>query len=365
MAAASVQHVSVIARSYERTLQSDRCAESSAADQTPSTAQAHAVPPGLILVPLFVVAVLVIAWWLVLRWLNADYNPHDLLRDMRAPGRDSWQKAYAFSELLRDPRHAALKEDATLCRDLADILDDQLRQAEQDPTWIKSQVFLCRALGEFRVADGLPALLRAAEASHSEARIEVRCAVLEALAVLAGNLAPGVLREDPRVIALLLDASREANAAAASGNRVASTATFALGVVGGATAMRRLRQLLDDPRPAVRYNAATGLARHGDATAMPVLLEMLGAADSSLLDDESSEAVRERTQGLLLSNSLHAAVRLMEANPQADRQSLMRAWSDSAALRVCRCGFVWKCKQRKQSCETRVLLYTSTVVCND
>jgi len=299
--------------------------ESSAPEPTLSTAQARAVPPGLILVPLIVVAVLVITWWLVLRWLNADYDPHELLRDMRTPDRNSWQKAYIFSELLRDPRHATLREDATLCRDLAAVLDEQLRQAEHDPAWLKSQVFLCRALGEFHVGDGLPALLRAAEASPSEARIEVRCAVLEALAVLAGNLAPGKLREDPRAIALLLDASRETNTApaAADKNRVASTATFALGVVGGAAAMHRLQQLLDDPRPDVRYNAATGLARHGDATAIPVLLEMLGVADSALLDNESSEAVRERKYRLLVSNALHATVRLIETNPQVDRQPLL------------------------------------------
>ncbi|MHB8969194.1 MAG: HEAT repeat domain-containing protein [Pirellulaceae bacterium] len=301
--------------------------ESSAAGQTPVTAQAHAVPPGLILVPLLVVVVFVIAWWLVLRWLNADYDPHELLRDMRAPSHNSWQQAYAFSELLRDPRHAALKEDTTLCRDLAAILDEQLRQAGQDPAGIQFQVFLCRALGEFRVADGLPALLRAAAASADEARIEVRCAVLEALAVLAGNLTPGALREDPRVLTLLLDASRETDAAsaAANKNRVASTATFALGVVGGPTALHRLQQLLDDPRPDVRYNAATGLARHGDVTAIPVLLEMLAAADSSWLNDESSEAVRARKLAWLVSNAIHASVRLVETNPQADRQPLLGA----------------------------------------
>jgi hypothetical protein len=298
-----------------------------AADQPPCTTLARGVPPGLFVAPVFVVSVLVLAWLLLLRWLNADYDPYDLIRDMRAPGRGSWQKAYAFSELLQDPRHVALKEDATLCRDLASVLDDQLRSADPDPAWIKSQIFLCRALGEFRVPDGLPTLLRAAETSHSAARVEVRCAALEAVAVLAGNLAPGELRSDRRAIAELLDASHDSNSTGrfARGNRVASTATFALGVIGGAEATHRLQQLLHDPRPDVRYNAATGLARHGDDTAIPVLLEMLTADDSALLDDESSQAMRERTRGLLLSNAIHATVRLIETNPQVDRQALRQA----------------------------------------
>ncbi len=233
----------------------------SAADRAPCTALTRGVSPGLFFAPVFVVSALVLAWLLLLRWLNADYDPHDLLRDMRAPGRGSWQKAYAFSELLHDPRHVALKEDATLCRDLASVLDDQLRSADPDPAWIKSQIFLCRALGEFRVPDGVPTLLRAAETSHSEARVEVRCAALEALAVLAGNLPPGELRSDRRAIVELLDASHDSSATGrfARGNRVASTATFALGVIGGAEATQRLQQLLHDPRPDVRYNAATGL----------------------------------------------------------------------------------------------------------
>jgi HEAT repeat protein len=299
----------------------------SAADRAPCTALTRGVSPGLFFAPVFVVSALVLAWLLLLRWLNADYDPHDLLRDMRAPGRGSWQKAYAFSELLHDPRHVALKEDATLCRDLASVLDDQLRAADPDPAWIKSQIFLCRALGEFRVPDGLPTLLRAAETSHSEARVEVRCAALAALAALAGNLPPGELRSNQRTIAELLDASHDSNATGgfARGNRVASTATFALGVIGGAEATQRLQQLLHDPRPDVRYNAATGLARHGDDTAIPVLLEMLAADDSALLDDQSSLAVRERTYWLLLSNAIHATVRLIETNPQVDRQALRQA----------------------------------------
>ncbi len=44
-----------------------------------------------------------------------------------------------------------------------------------------------------------------------------------------------------------------------------------------------------------------------------------------MLDDESSLAVRERTHQLLLSNAIHATVRLIETNPQVDRQALRQA----------------------------------------
>ncbi|MHB0961452.1 MAG: HEAT repeat domain-containing protein [Pirellulaceae bacterium] len=306
------------------------------AAEPPEPAVARAVRSGLFLVCLFVVSVLVLAWLLALRWLNPNDDPHDLIREMRAPDRQSWQKAYAFSELLRNPRHATLKEDAILCREVAAVLDEQLRRPENDPRWIKSQVFLCRALGEFHVADGLPALLRAAEVSRSEARLEVRCAVLEALAVLAANLPSDTLREDRRVMTLLLEASDDSTAASAAvgRHRVAATATFALGVVGGALATPRLQQLLDDPRPDVRYNAAAGLARQGDAMAIPVLLEMLDSPASTLPHDESSASLRERRERLMVSNAIRAAVRLMEVNPHADRRALCDAFEQLSERRI-------------------------------
>ena len=283
--------------------------------------------PQLYLIPLLVVSFLAVAWLLFSWSLQADSDPQALLRDMRIPNHGNWQKAYALAELLRNPRNEALRENAALCRELASILDDQLRHVNNDPSQTQLRVFLCRALGEFHVPDGLPSLLQAAEVSRSKGHIDVPCAALEALALLAGNIGPDVLRSDPRAMAVLLDASRAASDPETTINRdrVASTATFTLGVVGGPVATQRLRQLLDDRRPDVRYNAATGLARHGDAEAIPVLLEMLDTDKQLSLESEPDAAAHARNRELVLSNAVRAAVRLVAANPQADRHALIDA----------------------------------------
>ncbi len=183
------------------------------------------------------------------------------------PNPENWRKAYALAELLRNPRNEALRENAALCRELASILDDQLRHVTDDPSRTRLRVFLCRALGEFHVPDGLPSLLRAAEVSRSKGHIDVPCAALEALAVLAGNIGPDVLRSDPRAMAVLLDASRAASDPETTHQQRPCCVHRHVHVGCGRGPCRHaaLRQLLDDRRPDVRYNAATGLARHGDA----------------------------------------------------------------------------------------------------
>jgi HEAT repeat protein len=259
------------------------------------------------------------AWW-VLSWaLHASDDPQTLLRALRDPHRGDWRTAYTLAELLRNPQNRALREDTSLCRELASILEERLEDRSPDSSQAALRVFLCRALGEFHAVDGLPALLHAAEAGQRKGARDVQCAALEALAVLAGNLGPSAVRRDPRVVAVLLDASQASSGseAAAEDDRVAATAAFALGVVGGPAAGQRLRELLDDQRPDVRYNAATGLAREGDAAAIPVLLEML-TTDTSL-------SVRDARQRELVMLNAARAARFFTAQGSAERQPLIEA----------------------------------------
>ena len=143
--------------------------------------------------------------------------------------------------------------------------------------------------------------------------------------MLAANVGPDKLSHDPRCLTVLLDGSRVASGPGAAGDRdrVASTATFTLGVVGGPVAVERLRELLDDRRPDVRYNAATGLARHGAVAATPVLLEMLDTDNQLSLINEPNTAALAHRRDLLVSNGIRAAVQLVAANPQADRHALL------------------------------------------
>ena len=113
---------------------------------------------------------------------------------------------------------------------------------------------------------------------------------------------------------------------------MAATATFALGVVGGEAACAQLRQLLQDVRPEVRYNAATGLARQGDEQCIPVLVEMLTTAEHSSLAADSADGDRERIRDVLVRNAVRAARQLSATHPRAQVSTLrdaMQAQLDS------------------------------------
>jgi HEAT repeat protein len=83
--------------------------------------------------------------------------------------------------------------------------------------------------------------------------------------------------------------------------------------------------MLDDSSPNVRYNAATGLARHGHAAALPVVLEMLNPDNPDAVVGESSLPGRTWKQEAVLVNGLRATQQWAQQNPQADREPLIAA----------------------------------------
>lgn len=290
------------------------------------------------LIPLAIVTLLVGGWWLLFRTLAGPPDPLQLIESMRDPSRASWQQAYTFVELLRDPQATELRSDRAVCQAVADILASALDRGRGDPELVKSQVFLCRALGEFQVTDGLSVLLRAAE-PRPERALAVRCAALESLAVLASHTFWSDSPAAPIVLSMLLAATRETPEATddLSSARLAATATFALGVVGGEAACAELRALLQDARPEVRYNAATGLARQGDEQCVPVLAEMLTSAEHSELAADTIRSDHDSTRDLLVRNAVHAALQLVATHPRAQVSTLreaMRVLLSSADLPV-------------------------------
>ena len=283
----------------------------------------------LFLIPLLIVTIIVVVWFLF-SWLASMGNePQELVRDLQRLDRGSWRKAYALTNQLRDPEHDALKDDAALCRDLAAVLasENQSRSTGRERTQLR--VFLCRALGEFRVADGLPSLLEAAAKERSDADVDVRRAALEALSVLSGNLGAQVIRGDQQAMDVILAASQASDGEDRGAQRATlrSTAAFALGVVGGSAAMHRLVLMLDDSFPNARYNAAIGLARHGRSEAVPVLLEMLDPGNERAWESEKSESAREFKRSLVLANGIRAAVELLDSttNRESREKQELRA----------------------------------------
>jgi HEAT repeat protein len=242
--------------------------------------------------------------------------------------------------LLRDPAHDDLKDDVQLCRVLTTSLRQNNEQVDrdravgqrEDEELVGFRAFLCRALGQFRLRDGLPVLLECAAIDTARLpptsrEAEVRLAALEAIASLAENLGSQAILSEPGAVEVLVTASGHNGAASptCSPSDIASAATFALGVLGGSPATQRLIELLNDARCDVRYNAATGLARHGHAEAVPVLLEMLNPENRAALQYEKTESARTRKQAMVLSTAIRAAERLLPDLSREHRQQLMGA----------------------------------------
>ncbi len=281
----------------------------------------------LFFVPLVIVAIIVTIWasfsWLV----HSASDPKDLVRDIRALNDASWQRAYTLGDMLRNPEFDALKEDQGLAKELTEVLQQELAAAKMDVQRIKLRIYLCRILGEFRLLDVAPALVAAAQTERDPKELAVRRSAVEGLAVLAGNVGDEKLRDTKDVLDVLLKASQEraADAASAERDELRSTATFALGLVGGEEALNRLTRLLDDAHVNTRYNAATGLARRGDPRCEPVLLEMLDPANPQAIAQETKADGQARKRIDVLSAGIHATLRLAAQAPAADLTRLKAA----------------------------------------
>ena len=190
--------------------------------------------------------------------------------------------------------------------------------------------FLVAALGEFQVADGLPALLNAAQ--HDASR-DVRRKAINAIAVLAGSLArlnPPQRLANEELTEALVALARDKD------ELLRSEAAFAIGVIaGGPNADPRLEETLaelaDDPYTDARFNAAAALARLGSPLAPQAVAEMLDpeALAASLSGErpltESQTDMELRSQQAYKRNTiLTTALRAIDAliDRQTTRESL-------------------------------------------
>jgi hypothetical protein len=217
------------------------------------------------------------------------------------------------------------------------------------------RVFLCKALGEFATPAALPGLIEAARNDESRRQVaqaadseiaaaiekgdwEVRKAALEALALLAYNVRQqGQSIATPEVVSLVLAASREVGPA--QQRAIRERAAYALGVFGGEQATGRLVEMLSDLYGNVRFNAATGLARQGNAKGMDVLREMIDPTESVAADLQAEEgivlgnvsdadkaALRAEMEAMIRFSGLSAAEQLAnKANASADLSKIVGA----------------------------------------
>jgi hypothetical protein len=282
----------------------------------------------LFVIPLVIVTIIVMVW-LMFSWLaHMGSNPQELVRDLRTPNEASWQKALTLADLLRNPDHDDLKSDVGMATELAKILDEQLDQEHYDETSIRLRMFLCRALGEFKVSDGLATIVKASILERDPAEIDVRRTALEALAVFATNNGSEVLTSNEPCMKALKTASRErsdVDSEKQARGDLRSTAAYVLGVLGGGEALDRLVILLDDPYTNARYNAAVGLCRHGDVRATPVLLEMLDPDNEESARNEEHESGKDWKRLQVINTGIRGAAQLADTHSADEIREIVEA----------------------------------------
>jgi len=298
----------------------------------------------LFLIPMTIVSIVVLLW-LMFSWLAhlGRDNPDTLVTELRKLDENSWQRAYELADLLRspDPKYDSLRHDPKLAASLADVLQADIKLApvgNGQESRIKRRMFVCRALGSFKVLDPLDTLLAAAAEEKHPLEAQVRLSALEGIASLASNVGPEKVRANPAAMKVLLAASREVDDGSpapvtAAGEtttyrpraEIRAVAAYALGVVGGEEALARLRTMTSDAYSNSRYNAATGLARAGDVACIPVVKEMLDGDNESSARDEKYDDDKDHKRWNVVNNGIKSTLLLADTNPQADLAPLMTA----------------------------------------
>lgn len=278
----------------------------------------------LFIVPALIVLIVVAVWGLF-SWtvFSSNQQPAKLVEALGRPSASRYQTAMDLANMLRNERYVEFKSDRQSVRKIAQILDNELERGNSagamDDDAINFRYFLCRTLGEFYVADGLPALCRAALTDRDEREEIVRRSALNGIAVLAQSQhdrgTPDTL-DDPLLIETLTETSRD------SSNLLRSETAFALGRVRTPEAVELLKVLVDDPYADTRYNAAIALADLGDPSGLPALIEMLEASDPSLIAAEKDPNAKTMKRALLLKNSMESIRKLIDSGADVDLQPI-------------------------------------------
>jgi hypothetical protein len=267
-------------------------------ESTPQAAELPGLPPveppsagfivQLFIVPAIIVVVIVMVW-LSFSWLaHIGEDPSTYIRKLK--NRD-WHAAYNLAQsLAQSQSNKALVENKKFAQEVAGVLQAELATESYEPDMVMFRRFLCISLGYFHVDTGLPVLIEAAETQRDDREIPVRCAALEAIVQLMLNLQktdPPQNLDRAELLTMLTAAAKddarfvepadEQNKLPEKVWSVCERAVFAIGLLGTDPANEQLTMFLDSSEPNVRFNAATGLARHGIATerSIAVMVEML------------------------------------------------------------------------------------------
>ena len=267
----------------------------------------------LFVIPGAIVTIIVVVW-LLSHWLAAMGNdPREYVRKLRGNNEVRWQAAVNLAGALHGAAANDITQDAEMAGELGQILEEEINAGSMDERPINMRIYLCRALGEFRVDAAIAPLIRALSTQRDPAEIAVQRAAVHGLASLAANLnsaSPSWHSSD--LVAALVASSK------ADDDLLRAESAFALGVLDDPQALDRLDAMLDDPHPDARFNATTGLARHGQLAALPVLLEMVNPDQTLAMKEETGAENRKQKRIIVNVNGLHGIQELAEADPTAD-----------------------------------------------
>jgi HEAT repeat protein len=234
-----------------------------------SLVAAPALAVQFFLIPLAVVAVIGLVYLGFRSMVTDTRGPREYLAEVQNGGTDRrWPAAYELSRLMDDPKVRA-------DRSLAPALVNAFEQAKDDDPRIRR--YLALAIG--RLDPPLPAdaidvlsaslddpdrvapqdwISRLTGWSDSDLG-EVRISTIWALGASG----------DPRVATRLQPFYQSPDAG------VRKMVVYALGALPGDAQLDTLRAALQDAAPDVRWNAAVGLARHGDRQGAGVIRQMI------------------------------------------------------------------------------------------
>ena len=136
----------------------------------------------LFVIPGVIVTIIVVVW-LLFHWLAAMGNdPREYVRKLRGNNEVRWQAAVNLAGALHGQAADDITRDREVADELGQILDEEIKAGSLDERPINMRIYLCRALGEFRVDAAIAPLVRALSTQRDEAEIAVRRAAVHGLA---------------------------------------------------------------------------------------------------------------------------------------------------------------------------------------
>jgi HEAT repeat protein len=277
----------------------------------------------LFVIPLVIVtAVLAVGYLVVSMASTGEQDPERIVAALRSSNQARFQRAKDLADMLRLPeRYPELKTNRELAQKLADYMNDLVKEGDPSDSEVAMRFVVARALGDFNVSDGLPALINAA---LNDPERDVRRQAVNAIAVHAGSMAelkqPLASEELTEALLKLADDEDEL---------IRSETTFALGIVATNPAadprlVEKLEELADDPYTDARFNAAAWLARAGNPRAVETVAEMLDPesiessvsgekAMSAAVSEQAVAATKSFKRKVLITNALKAIDDLLAA----------------------------------------------------